>query len=111
LWQITQLHPSVFLTELFGKVTVKIEPTPEILVDAIIWSADSKDQDFRDDKWYSNNITLNDKTEIAVEIKIPESGFRAFYIDLKYKAPYGDDFTQSTRMFVTDNHKLLLRNN
>jgi PhoPQ-activated pathogenicity-related protein len=94
-----------------GTATITIKTTPELLVDATLWSAESKDQDFRDEKWHSNNISFPDKSEISVEIKIPDSGFRAFYIDLKYKAPYGDDFTQSTRMFVTDNHKILLRNN
>ena len=47
------------------------------------------------------DISLTDKSEITVEMRMPDSGFRAFYVDLKYKAPYGDDFTQSTRMFVT----------
>ena len=92
-------------------VTVTVTATPELLAGATIWSAESKDQDFRDEKWYSNDVSLTDKSKITVEIKIPDSGFRAFYIDLKYKAPDGDDYTQSTRMFVTDNHKLLLRNN
>jgi PhoPQ-activated pathogenicity-related protein len=98
------------ITENKGTATIAIRTTPELLVGATIWSAESRDQDFRDEKWYSNNISLTDKSEITAEIKIPDSGFRAFYIDLKYKAPYGDDFTQSTRMFVADNHKLLLRN-
>jgi len=89
-----------------GTATVKIKTTPELLVGATIWSAESKDQDFRDEKWFSNNISLSDKSEITVGIKIPDSGFRAFYIDLKYKAPFGDDFTQSTRMFVTDSMNL-----
>jgi PhoPQ-activated pathogenicity-related protein len=99
------------ITENNGTATVKIKTTPDLLVDAVMWSAESKDQDFRDEKWKSNNISMADKSEISVEIKIPDSGFRAFYIDLKYKAPFGDDFTQSTRMFVADDHKILLRNN
>jgi len=98
------------ISETNRTATVKIKTTPELLVDATIWGAESKDQDFRDEKWYGNNITLSDKSEITAEIKIPDSGFRAFYIDLRYKAPYGDDFTQSTRMFVVDNQNLLLKN-
>jgi PhoPQ-activated pathogenicity-related protein len=99
------------ISENGGTATVRISTTPELLVDAKIWSADSKDQDFRDEKWHSNNISLTDKSEITVGVRIPDSGFRAFYVDLKYKAPYGDDFTQSTRIFVADSQKLLLRNN
>ena len=52
---------------------------------------------------------MTDKSEITVEVKLPDEGFRAFYVDLKYKAPYGDNFTQSTRMFVADTAKLLLK--
>jgi len=92
-----------------GKVTVKITPSPDTLLGAAIWSTDSKDQDFRDEKWTERNIQLNDRQEFSVEVSIPESGYRAFYVDLKYKAPYSEDFTQSTRMFVLDNHKLLLK--
>jgi PhoPQ-activated pathogenicity-related protein len=97
------------ISENNGTATVKIKTTPDLLVNASIWSADSRDQDFRDEKWTGQDITMTDKSEVTVNIKLPESGFRAFYIDLKYKAPYGDDFTQSTRMFVADNKKLLLK--
>jgi PhoPQ-activated pathogenicity-related protein len=99
------------ISENNGTATVTIKTTPELLVDATIWSADSRDQDFRDEKWHSENISTTDKSSVTAQIKIPDAGFRAFYIDLKYKAPYGDDFTQSTRMFVTDNHRLLLSKN
>lgn len=93
-----------------GTITLKVTATPELLVDATIWSADSKDQDFRDETWSNTSINPTDKTEIIVEIKKPESGFKAFYVDLKYKAPFGDDYTQSTRMFVTTDQKLLIKN-
>lgn len=90
-------------------ITLKIKSTPELLLDAMIWSADSKDQDFRNEKWSGTRLNPANKAEITVEIKIPESGFKAFYVDLKYKAPFGDDFTQSTRMFVANDIKLLLK--
>lgn len=92
-----------------GTITLKIKTTPELLVGATLWSADSKDQDFRDEKWNDKSLDAANKAEIKVELKYPESGFKAFYIDLKYKAPFGDDFTQSTRMFVSDNKNLLLK--
>jgi len=93
-----------------GTITLKIKTTPGLLVDAIMWSADSKDQDFRDEKWGDKSLNAANKAEITVSVKIPESGFKAFYVDLKYKATYGDDFTQSTRMFVLNDKKLLLKN-
>lgn len=90
-------------------ITLKIKSTPEILLDAILWSADSKDQDFRDEKWVDQSLNAANKAEISVEIKKPASGFKAFYVDLKYKAPLGGpDYTQSTRMFVTTDKKLLV---
>jgi PhoPQ-activated pathogenicity-related protein len=92
-----------------GTVTVRIKPSADILLGVTLWSADSKNQDFRDDKWTVKDIPLTDKQEFTVDVNVPDSGFRAFYVDLKYKAPYGDDFTQSTRMFVTNNQKLLLK--
>lgn len=96
------------VSESNGTITLKIKTTPGLLVDAILWSADSKDQDFRDEKWVDKSLNAANKAEIKVDIKYPESGFRAFYVDLKYKAIYGDDFTQSTRMFVTTDKKLSL---
>jgi PhoPQ-activated pathogenicity-related protein len=92
-------------------MTLKIKTTPELLVDAIVWSADSKDQDFRDEKWTEKVLNAAKESEITVQVKIPESGFKAFYVDLKYNAPFGDDFTQSTRMFVANDKKLLLKGN
>ena len=91
-----------------GIITLKIKTTPGLLIDAILWSADSKDQDFRDENWYYASMNAANKAEIKVEVRYPSSGFKAFYVDLKYKAIYGDDFTQSTRMFVSTDKKLSL---
>jgi hypothetical protein len=46
--------------------------------------------------------------EFSQEIDYPKTGFKAFYIDLKYKAPVKGSFTQSTRMFLTNSTKVLL---
>ena len=81
-----------------------------MLVDALIWSADSKDQDFRDEKWNGTSLNAANQEDITVKVQIPESGFKAFYVDLKYKAPFKGEFTQSTRMFVMNSKNLLLKN-
>lgn len=94
-----------------GTITLKVKSSPELLVDATLWSSDSKDQDFRDETWSDTNLNPANKAEITVEIKKPEAGFKAFYVDLKYKAPFGNDYTQSTRMFVTTDKKLLVKPN
>jgi PhoPQ-activated pathogenicity-related protein len=92
-----------------GTITIDIKATPELLIDAILWSASSENQDFRDDTWSDISLSPANKSEFKVEVKYPETGFKAFYIDLKYKAPFGGDFTQSTRMFVADTNQLLLK--
>lgn len=92
-----------------GTVTLTVKTTPELLDDAVLWSADSKDEDFRDEKWSGQSLSGAGKSEIKVQVKFPASGFKAFYVDLKYKAPFGDDYTQSTRMFVTTDKKLLAK--
>ena len=90
-------------------ITLKIKSTPDLLVDAAIWSAESKNQDFRKEKWSGKSLDSAHKPEITVQVQLPESGFKAFYVDLKYKSTFGEDFTQSTRMFVASDTKLLLR--
>ena len=81
------------------------------MTEAILWIAESEDQDFRDEQWADSTLFTGSKSEITFEVKHPGSGFKAFYVDLKYKAPLGDEYTQSTRMFVADSIKLLLRSN
>jgi PhoPQ-activated pathogenicity-related protein len=98
------------ITENNGTASIMIEADPSLLEGAILWSADSEDQDFRDEKWTSREINLSDRSSVQAEIPIPDSGYRAFYVDLRYRAPFGGDYTQSTRMFVADNQKLLIRN-
>ena len=94
-----------------GTVTVTIKADAELLHGASLVYADSKDQDFRDEKWIREDLNKSNVAEFSVQVKIPQSGFKAFYIDLKYKSPFGDDFTQSTRMFVCNDKKLLLKEN
>ena len=97
------------VTESDGVITLKVKSTRKILVNAVLWSADSKDQDFRDEKWVSTSLDSKDKRVLKIEVKKPASGFRAFYVDLVYKAPFSEDYTQSTRMFVSTEKQLLAK--
>jgi len=97
------------ISEENGIITLKVMSTPELLVDAVLWSAASEDQDFRNEVWSDSTLNSPGKEEINLSIRYPKAGFKAFYVDLKYKALFGDDYTQSTRMFVTDDKKLLLK--
>jgi PhoPQ-activated pathogenicity-related protein len=92
-----------------GKVTITVKTTPGALVDAAIWSANSDNMNFTKSVWTSSDIAGSaGKAIIKFTEKLPESGFRAFYMDCKYKDVNGAVFTESTRMFVMDKDELKL---
>lgn len=96
------------ITEEDGKIILKVQATSELLEDAVLWSATSEDREFRDKIWSSTSLGKANLSEFTLEIDYPDSGYKAFYIDLKYKAPVSGNFTQSTRMFLTSSEKVLL---
>lgn len=91
-----------------GAVDITVKTTPDILVDAILWSADSKDMIFRKAVWTGKSLGGAHKSKIKFTKSFPQSGFRAFYLDLKYQDPNGGEYTESTRMFVADKNELKL---
>ena len=86
-------------------ITLSVESSPDKLLGAQLWSSDSQDRDFRDEVWSSLEVDKQDQIEVVVDI--PESGFRAFYLDLVYSDPMGGAYTKSTRMFVSDSTGVL----
>lgn len=88
-------------------VKVKLQATKSKLVDVIIWSADSPDKDFRNDKWVSKSLGIKRKSNLSLTEEFPASGYRAFYVNLKYQYNNGTEYTESTRVFMTDNKKVL----
>jgi PhoPQ-activated pathogenicity-related protein len=88
-------------------ITLKVKGTPDKVINAYLWSADSEDRDFRDEKWQSLNLKEKSSGIIEKVIEFPENGYKAFYIDLKYKNLNGGEYTKSTRMFVVNEGKLL----
>jgi PhoPQ-activated pathogenicity-related protein len=101
-WNITQTKKNA---------TLKVTGSPGVLLDAILWSTDSEDTDFRDEKWSGKSVGLKKKNpEIITAIEpYPEKGYRAFYLDLKYKDPNGGEYTKSTRMFVADEDEVFVK--
>lgn len=87
---------------------ISVGNTPDKLIGATLWAADSKDKDFRDDKWAGVPLKISKKSVIKASKALPESGYSAFYIDLKYKAPNGTDYTTSTRVFVADDKEVFI---
>ncbi|MCW3116525.1 MAG: PhoPQ-activated pathogenicity-like protein PqaA type [Chitinophagaceae bacterium] len=85
-----------------------VKTTPDILVDAVLWSATSDNMIFTKATWTGKSLGAKNKSRIKVTEAFPASGFKAFYLDLKYKNPNGGEYTESTRMFVTDKNELKL---
>jgi PhoPQ-activated pathogenicity-related protein len=77
------------------------------LVEATLWTTTSSDRDFRNNLWLSKNIKLTTLPKINLVQPYPSKGYKAFYLDLKYKDPNGGTYTTSTRVFVTDTNKVL----
>ncbi len=90
-----------------GKIVVKINADAALLTDAIVWSATSADREFRDKTWTSTSLGKPGVESFTFETPVPATGYQAFYIDLKYKAPFGGEYTQSTRMFLSDSNGIL----
>lgn len=88
-------------------VQVSIKATASKLTDVIIWSADSKDLDFRNDKWESRSLGIKNTSSVKALEPFPASGYRAFYLNLQYKDANGSEYTESTRVFMTDGKKVL----
>lgn len=86
---------------------LKIEATKSNLVDVVIWSADSPDKDFRNDKWVSKSLGIQHQGTVKLSLEFPASGYRAFYVNLKYQYENGTEYTESTRVFMTDDNKVL----
>jgi PhoPQ-activated pathogenicity-related protein len=90
------------------KANLVVKTTPAILVDAVLWSATSDNMVFTKATWTGKSLGAKNKSSIKVAESFPDSGFKAFYLDLIYKDPNGGEYTESTRMFVTDENELKL---
>lgn len=97
------------VSELNGKINLTVNTTADKLVDASLFTTTSSNQEFRDKKWNYVGLDAAKKPVVQVAIDYPATGFKAFYVELKYKSPFGQDFTQCTRMFVTSDKQVLLK--
>jgi PhoPQ-activated pathogenicity-related protein len=88
-------------------VQLKVKTSPDRLAGILLWKADSDDRDFRDNHFVSEPIEMTNKEIVEITIPYPESGFRAFYVDLLYYAPDGDIYSKSTRVFVVNKNQIL----
>jgi PhoPQ-activated pathogenicity-related protein len=91
------------------EVTITVNTTPGILVDAVVWSAHSENMVFTKTLWTSRELPGSAGSgKIKFTERMPSKGFKAFYMDCHYKDGNGGVFTESTRMFVMDKAELKL---
>ena len=88
-------------------LSLSVETSPKELLGALLWTADSDDRDFRDETWNSKDLDAPNQKDFEVFVNFPESGYRAFYLDLIYPDPNRGEYTKSTMMFVTNDSLLL----
>ena len=89
------------------EVIVTIDVSEDELEGVQLWSAYSDDRDFRDNEFHYQVLDIVPADLITVGVKYPDSGFSAFYIDLLYSNPYGEIYSKSTRVFVTNTEEVL----
>lgn len=90
-----------------GTVLVNVEATKRQLVGVKLWESYSTDRDFRNENWVSTDLGIKKVNQFQAGVKLPEQGYKAFYIDLIYKDANGNKYSQSTRAFMTDSQKIL----
>lgn len=92
-------------------IDLKVKTTPDNFVRAVLWTSTSESRDFRKAVWNSTDIKINkkDKSDVCVRLEYPISEFRAFYIDLIYQDPRGEEYSVSTRMYVADKNQVFVK--
>ncbi len=88
-------------------VQVSVKATASKLTDVSIWWANSTDLDFRNDKWESKSLGIKNQSTVKALEAFPATGYRSFYLNLQYKDANGGEYTESTRVFTTDDKKIL----
>ena len=95
------------LEEHDSKIYLRTKANADLLVNAEVWSAESKDRDFRDEQWKSESLNVEKIGEVKTQISYPDQGYKAFYMNLKYTDPNGEEYVKSTRMFVANSDQVL----
>lgn len=98
------------VSEKRSRIHLNVKSTPHNLKAAVLWTSSSNSRDFREATWSSEQIKLlkRNKSIVQVKLKYPDSGFRAFYLDLIYLDDKGKEYSISTRTFVADNNDLFI---
>lgn len=81
-----------------GKAILDVTAPTEELEEVVLWTATCENRDFRKQKWASVSLGKG-KAENHIEVELPKSGYKAFYVDFKFKGTEGP-CTVSTRMYL-----------
>ena len=66
-----------------------------------LWTANSSDRDFRDDKWSEIRLLSDSKSHVMARVETPSAGFRAYLVEAELKDEHGDTYKLSTEARVT----------
>ena len=95
---------SYFQYNLCEDFTLKMNVTSDALVDTILWSANSTDTGFRNEKWESKSSSLKAKTlEGSTTYAYHACDYRTSSPNLKY------EYTEHNRMYVADNDECFVK--
>lgn len=72
-----------------------------------VWSANSDDRDFRDNEFRSSRVEFQNQDELDIALSLPDSGYRAIYIEFIYPDHNGESYSLNTRVYVTDSLRIL----
>jgi PhoPQ-activated pathogenicity-related protein len=88
-----------------GQATLSVE-VDQTAKKARLWTADSTDRDFRNDKWSSRELAVKGGSARATaEIPKPISGYRAYMGEVVLTAPTGHEYKLSTEARVVPDTK------
>lgn len=86
---------------------IEVELSADQLIEAELWSTTADTRDFRKSQWSSTPLPKPEKEKFSVSVPLPQTGYGACYVDLKYKTTDGQEYKLSTRVFMTSSDKLL----
>lgn len=66
-----------------------------------LWTANSSDRDFRDDKWADTELRAESRTHLVARVQTPKAGFRAYLVEAEMRDAHGELYKLSTEARVT----------
>lgn len=93
------------------KIVFEVRANAPTLLKARLWIAQSETRDFRKARWEPREIPLDKKSPATVMASLshPQKGFQAFYMDLIYPSPSGDEFSVSSRIYVSGKKQVFIK--